>query len=40
MERFAERSGELADLGGVRAAQRVYPVPNAASFALFYPYLP
>lgn len=38
--RFAERSGELADLGSVRASQRSYPVPNAASFALFYPYLP
>lgn len=39
-ERFNERSGELADLGTVRGAQRVYPVPDASRFALFYPYLP
>lgn len=39
-ERFGERSGELADLGGVRGSQRVYPVPDAPRFALFYPYLP
>ncbi len=39
-ERFNERSGELADLGSVRGAQRVYPVPDAPRFALFYPYLP
>lgn len=39
-ERFAARSGELADLGTVRGAQRVYPIPDAARFALFYPYLP
>ena len=39
-ERFSERSGELADLGTVRGSQRVYPVPDAARFALFYPYLP
>ena len=39
-ERFNERSGELADLGTVRGSQRVYPVPDAPRFALFYPYLP
>ena len=39
-ERFNERSGDLADLGTVRGAQRVYPVPDASRFALFYPYLP
>lgn len=39
-ERFDERSGELADLGAVRGSQRVYPVPDAPRFALFYPYLP
>ena len=39
-ERFAERSGDLTDLGSVRGAQRVYPVPDTSRFALFYPYLP
>jgi hypothetical protein len=39
-ERFGARSGELADLGSVQKAQRVYPAPNAESFALFYPYMP
>jgi hypothetical protein len=38
--RFAERAGELADLGTVANAQRVYPPPTADSVALCYPYLP
>ncbi len=37
--RFGERSGDLADKGTVNGA-RVYPVPNAERFALFYPYMP
>ena len=39
-DRFNQRAGELTDLGSVRNAQRVYPAPNAQSFAIFYPYLP
>ena len=38
--RFAERSGEVADLGTVLNAQRVYPAPAAVSFPLCYPYFP
>jgi len=38
--RFAEHAGEVADLGAVANAQRVYPLPTADSFALSYPYLP
>lgn len=40
VERFQSRSGELADLGAISQAQRVYPTPDASSFPLFYPYLP
>ncbi|MCG8347006.1 MAG: BREX system P-loop protein BrxC [Chloroflexales bacterium] len=36
---FAERSGDLADMGTVHG-KRVYPAPNTESFPLFYPYLP
>ena len=39
-ERFDGRSGDLAELGTLQRPKRVYPVPDAASFALFYPYLP
>jgi hypothetical protein len=39
-DRFNQRAGELADLGTLRGASRVYPVPVADSFARFYPYLP
>jgi len=39
-DRFAGRAGELADLGSVANAQRVYAAPTADSFALFYPYMP
>ena len=37
---FKQRSGELADMGSVANASRVYKTPNEESFALFYPYLP
>ncbi len=37
---FAARAGELADLGTVLNAQRVYPMPTAETFAQTYPYLP
>ncbi|MCZ7570456.1 MAG: BREX system P-loop protein BrxC [Ardenticatenaceae bacterium] len=39
-QRFEERSGDLADLGTVQGAQRVYPAPNRENFALFHPYMP
>jgi len=39
-ERFAQRSGEIVDMGTVERAQRVYPAPAGDNFALFYPYLP
>lgn len=39
-EVYAQRSGEVTDLGSVQNAQRVYPTPQRDSFALFYPYLP
>ncbi len=39
-ERFNARSGELTDLGRLERTTRVYPTPDAESFALFYPYLP
>ena len=39
-QRFAQRSGEVTDLGSVQQAQRVFSLPNAENFALFYPYLP
>jgi hypothetical protein len=38
-QRFNERIGDLTDLGTVQG-RRVYPAPEAASFALFYPYMP
>jgi len=38
-QRFEERSGDLSDLGTVQG-RRVYPAPEATSFALFYPYMP
>ncbi len=38
-QRFAERSGDLADMGTVEG-RRVYPTPDARRFALFYPYMP
>jgi hypothetical protein len=37
--RFAERSGDLADMGTIQG-RRVYPAPDATRFALFYPYMP
>jgi hypothetical protein len=40
LQRFAARSGEIADIGSVQGAQRVYPVPDSESFPLFYPYMP
>ncbi len=39
-QRFAQRSGEITDLGSVQQAQRVFPAPDAGNFALFYPYFP
>ena len=39
-QRFEQRSGEVTDLGTVQQTQRVFPPPDAESFALFYPYLP
>ena len=39
-QRFAQRSGEITDLGTVQQAQRVFPPPDAVNFPLFYPYLP
>ena len=38
-EQFTQRSGDLTDFGTIDA-QRVYPLPNAERFALFYPYMP
>lgn len=40
VQRFHQRSGEIADLGQLDQPQRVYPKPEADNFALFYPYLP
>ncbi len=39
-QRFAQRSGDITDLGTVQQSQRVFPAPDAANFPLFYPYLP
>ncbi|HEX8597261.1 MAG TPA: BREX system P-loop protein BrxC [Chloroflexia bacterium] len=39
-ERFGERAGELTDMGTMQRPQRVYPVPDEESFALFYPFMP
>jgi hypothetical protein len=39
-QRFAQRSGDITDLGTVQQAQRVFPHPDAENFPLFYPYLP
>src|SRR5712692_6713466 len=39
-QRFTQRSGEITDLGTIQQTQRVFPPPDAESFALFYPYLP
>jgi len=39
-QRFAQRSGEITDLGTVQQTQRVFPHPDAENFPLFYPYLP
>lgn len=38
--RFAERSGDITDLGTVQRISRIYPVPTRENFALFYPYFP
>lgn len=38
-QRFAEQPGTLTDLGTVQG-HREYPIPDASSFALFYPYMP
>ncbi|HVB75789.1 MAG TPA: hypothetical protein VNE38_19745, partial [Ktedonobacteraceae bacterium] len=39
-QRFAQRSGDITDLGTVQQAQRIFASPDAESFPLFYPYLP
>jgi hypothetical protein len=39
-QRFNQRSGEIVDMGRVEAAQRIYPAPDAGSFATYYPYMP
>src|SRR5712692_9507253 len=39
-QRFAQRSGEITDLGALQQAQRVFPTPDKENFARFYPYLP
>src|ERR1019366_5149414 len=39
-ERFQQNSGDLYDLGALKETQRVYPLPDAESFALHYPYMP
>ncbi len=39
-EHFQQESGELYDLGALKETQRVYPLPDAESFALHYPYMP
>ncbi len=38
--RFAARTGQIADLGSLKNPQRVYPVPTDALFPTCYPYLP
>lgn len=37
---FEARAGDLAELGTLQQPKRIYPTPDAASFALFHPYLP
>jgi len=39
-QRFAQRSGDITDLGTVQQTQRIFSSPDAESFPLFYPYLP
>ena len=39
-ERFQQNSGDLYDLGALKETQRVYPLADAESFALHYPYMP
>jgi hypothetical protein len=39
-EYFQQNSSELYDLGSLKDTQRVYPRPDAESFAQFYPYMP
>ncbi|HSH83343.1 MAG TPA: hypothetical protein VLA19_32830 [Herpetosiphonaceae bacterium] len=39
-DQFAERSGEIADLGTLVRPQRQYPAPDETTYPLFYPFLP